>query len=774
MQIPSSISSPVLQEEDDEFLSTRARKFLLSSSLVRDACVSRLQINYKKDLISVKMYERFYSKWAVSLYYTFAIINLGTIFIEYPSVILINKQSPSYQIPLVINFICEAYFYYRWYIINEISEKGKWNNLASKASIIILLLMSLDAIVYIVCQHVPNATPVRWSRFLRPILLLTFPENRRLRAAFINLRFTAVDVLPVFCLLLACVGLVSIVAVTAIASQGLKYPNGTPYFISFTEVFWELYVLTTSANSPDVIIPAYEHNRFYITLYIFVSTVCNWLFLGILTACVYNSYKSHLGESVMSAVSKRKKRLDEAFRLVATHSPTGELGISQGTFMRLMRIAKPGRSEDALRVIFHILDNNRSGYLSMGEFGRLAEYIRTNLVEVELSRKHFETFVPKFYHLYTSSPFQAFKRLAEHRVIKWFFISLVVANGMTAVLLRNFPTIQETVEWFFTFVFLIELVLNYVTCGGVRFFDDGWNIFDCVIVFGALFSQMLQGGLEAMGITVIGGITQVLLLIRLLRLLKLLSVVPSFKAISNCIMAILPSLSAYAIILLILYYIYACLGMEVFSYFYEPPEDHNYTRHNSCHAAALRNTDFARWHYCLFNFNSITESYIMLFVITVGNNWQVLADGITRVTSRWARMFFLLIHWTCVLLVLNVILAFIIEAFLIEYDAHATKFEMYVHQRLEELGMDAQTELEKRGIKGYGQPGFHMTHKQLELAFPPNSPAIKAFLLKADVASLEVLMFRMFEREVEDLIANYRSSIQQQYRSRDAYAQLNS
>ncbi|KAA0201090.1 Two pore calcium channel protein 1 [Fasciolopsis buskii] len=763
-------------EEDEEYLSARARRFVLGSTLMRDACVSRLEINYKRDLVSVKMYERFYSKYGVILFYVFTVVNLLTIVLEYPSSILIRNHELPYYIPLLINLICEGYFYFRWYMIHSMSEKGKlWENLSTKLTLVILVLMSVDAVIFVICQHVRFATPVRWSRGLRPILLLTFPENHRLRAAFFNLRRTAVDVLPVFCLFLATVIFSSIVALTMLTDQKLHYPNGKSYFPDFIDVFWDLYVLTTTANSPDVIIPAYESNRIFILLYIFICAICNWLFMGILTASVYNSYKAHLGEFVVTSVAKRKRKLDEAFFLVATRAPDGEAGISQGTFLRLMRIVKPRRSEDSLKVLFHILNKSRSGYLNLGEFGRLSEYMQAHLVEVELSRKYFQRFLPKFYDLYTSPRFQLFKQVVDHQVTKVFFISLVVANGITAVFCRSYPSIQTAIEWSFTLVFLLEVIINYLASGGVLYFEDGWNIFDCVIVVTALFGQILETVLTGIGVRLPTGITQMLLLLRLIRLLKVFSVVPKFRAVINCILTIIPSLLAYATILLILFYLYSCFGMEVFSYLYEPPPQHNYSTKTDCYQSQFAGKEFSAWHYCLFNFNSITEAFIMLLVLTVGNNWHVFAEGIELATNRWSRIFFLIIHWTCVLLVLNVVLAFIIEAFLIEYDAHASRFEVYIEEKLEEIGMNADTELAKRGIYDYRKPGFQITRKLLDSAFPVNSPRSKAFYLQSDTASIEILMFRMFEKEVEELLLTYRSSLRQpRFKAHDALATVGS
>ena len=36
--------------------------------------------------------------------------------------------------------------------------------------------------------------------------------------------------------------------------------NGDPYFYTFLDSYWDLYVLVTTANNPDIMMPAYNKN----------------------------------------------------------------------------------------------------------------------------------------------------------------------------------------------------------------------------------------------------------------------------------------------------------------------------------------------------------------------------------------------------------------------------------------------------------------------------------------------------------------------------------
>ncbi|VDP35473.1 unnamed protein product [Schistosoma margrebowiei] len=277
-------------DENYRNLNHRARQLVLATTLIRDACETRLEINFKRDLLSVQLYEHYYSKSYVILYYILTLINLLTIILEYPGNIWINGKPLPYYIPLIINLLCECYFYYRWYIIYVISDKKSLkSNISFIATIIILLLMTIDAIIYIICHELNFSYSIRWSRALRPILLLTFPENRRLRAAFFNLRRTLIDVLPVF------------------------------------------------------------------------------------------------GEFVLKTIIKRKKKLDEAFQLISILNINKQLGIHQNIFLQLMNIVKPNYNNDSLKIIFYLLNKNKSGYLLKHEFERLTEYMQLKFEMIELN-----------------------------------------------------------------------------------------------------------------------------------------------------------------------------------------------------------------------------------------------------------------------------------------------------------------------------------------------------------------------------------------------------
>ncbi|VEL41010.1 unnamed protein product [Protopolystoma xenopodis] len=270
------------------------------------------------------------------------------------------------------------------------------------------------------------------------------------------------------------------------------------------------------------------------------------------------------------------------------------------------------------------------------------------------------------------------------------------------------------------------------------------------------------------------------------RLLKIFIRIKPFLVVVNCILTILPSLLAYACMLFILFYFFATIGMTYFAGLFTPPTNLSYTNLSNetvnCNNSRLADSEYVSWHYCIFNFNSLTEAFVIMLVLTVGNNWHIFTAGHEAVTNRWTRLFFLIIHISCVLLVLNIVLAFIIEAFLIQFEAQKSSFEEEIRERLRELNIEANEQLSLRGLIGYNESGFMLTREMLDQAFPEEeeeedgeetrkkrnsvSREFTAFLLHEETTSIEVMLIRMFQSELEELSTSYMKNISERTSSR--------
>ena len=98
--------------------------------------------------------------------------------------------------------------------------------------------------------------------------------------------------------------------------------------------------------------------------------------------------------------------------------------------------------------------------------------------------------------------------------------------------------------------FVIEILLKLFARGG-RFFKNGWNIFDVVIVGAALVPG-------AQGLSVLRAL-------RILRVLRVISVAPSLRRVVEGFVTALPGMGSVFLLMAIIFYIGAVIATKLFS-----------------------------------------------------------------------------------------------------------------------------------------------------------------------------------------------------------------
>jgi len=154
---------------------------------------------------------------------------------------------------------------------------------------------------------------------------------------------------------------------------------------------------------------------------------------------------------------------------------------------------------------------------------------------------------------------QLCKKIAES---KWFqnFITLaiLVAGILVGIATytefsEKYHSILEVANKLVLWIFVAEVVIKMIAEGKKpwRYFNDGWNIFDFIIVAAAF---MPFGGSSV----------AVLRLLRLLRVLKLVKALPKLQLLVSALLKSIPSMGYVSILLLLLFYIYAVAAVFFF------------------------------------------------------------------------------------------------------------------------------------------------------------------------------------------------------------------
>ena len=155
------------------------------------------------------------------------------------------------------------------------------------------------------------------------------------------------------------------------------------------------------------------------------------------------------------------------------------------------------------------------------------------------------------------------KRIADSKFFQDFIVYAILFAGLLVGIQTyeiSSPTVRgwmgtiDVLDQIILWIFVVEVVIKMVAEGNRpwRYFLDAWNVFDFVIVavcflpFDAEYAAVLR-------------------LLRLLRVLKLVRALPRLQVLVATLLKSIPSLMYVSILLLLLFYVYACAGVFIFS-----------------------------------------------------------------------------------------------------------------------------------------------------------------------------------------------------------------
>jgi len=152
-----------------------------------------------------------------------------------------------------------------------------------------------------------------------------------------------------------------------------------------------------------------------------------------------------------------------------------------------------------------------------------------------------------------------FRKIVDSRTFQYFIIGVILAAGVI-VGLETYPGLMDThgdllhlLDHIVLYIFVVEILLKIGAKGSKpwEFFNDGWNVFDFIIV--AVCFMPIGGAYIA-----------VLRLARILRVFRLVSALPKLQILVGALLKSIPSMSYVGILLFLLFYIYAVIGTFMF------------------------------------------------------------------------------------------------------------------------------------------------------------------------------------------------------------------
>uniref|UniRef100_A0A4X1THD0 Voltage-dependent calcium channel protein TPC1 n=1 Tax=Sus scrofa TaxID=9823 RepID=A0A4X1THD0_PIG len=520
----------------------------------------------------------------------------------------------------------------------------------------VLVVQFVEAIVVLVRQ----TSHVRVTRALRCIFLV---DCRYCGGVRRNLRQIFQSLPPFMDILLL---LLFFMIIFAILGFYLFSPNPSdPYFSTLEDSIVSLFVLLTTANFPDVMMPSYSRNPWSCVFFIVYLSIELYFIMNLLLAVVFDTFNDIEKRKFKSLLLHKRTAIQHAYRLLVSHRRPA--GISYRQFEGLMRFYKPRMSAGERYLTFKALNQSNRPLLSLKDFYDIYEVAALKW-KAKRNREHWFDELPR-------TAFLIFKDLVVAVNGVWILVETFMMKG------GNF--FSKHVPWsylVFLTIYGVELFLKVAGLGPVEYLSSGWNLFDfSVTAFAFLGLLALAFNMEPFYFIVV---------LRPLQLLRLFKLKKRYRNVLDTMFELLPRMASLGLTLLTFYYSFAIVGMEFFCGILYP---------NCCNTSTV--ADAYRWlnrtmgnrtvveegYYYLNNFDNILNSFVTLFELTVVNNWYIIMEGVTSQTSHWSRLYFMTFY-IVTMVVMTIIVAFILEAFV---------FRMNYSRKNQDSEVDGGITLEK-------------------------------------------------------------------------------
>ncbi|CAI9173911.1 unnamed protein product [Rangifer tarandus platyrhynchus] len=681
---PSSSEEPPDLEDQD---------LLLAAAYVSDAQYNR-NVPFETSPQAIRLYH-VYNHWTMrAATYFFIWVDLALALFEEPAVFPLP-----FLVTSIAEVLCLTAFFGRLVHFAKVTPlKVFWKDTKNICVMVTIVLTLIDLVIYASLEAV-NIRGVRWSRALRPVFLINFPESRQIRRAFRSIRNTLPDILYVFLLFLFSMMIFSLMALKLFGDRGLRTVEGSPYFTNILDIAFELYVLVTTANSPDVMMPAYELNWWYSLYFITYIIINTYLFMSVFLAVVYNNYRKHLKNEIHTLAYLKRHKMTEAFNILKVKVGTAFV-VKEARWRQLVKVVAPDISSSHLELLLRISDEGQTGHVDKMNFLRLADLLNIRVVAINIKRHPLETWMPRVYQSSTSLLVQ---KMVQHRIFVWVYDVIILINTIF-IALDEKDSLISYAEWLFLSLYIFEILLKLYTYEPRAYFgrNQFWNWFDTLIIIAALLATVANTTIQGQKYSS-QQILDIVLILRILRLLRVIVSIQRFRVIVTTLINIGPTMLTFGGLVLVVYYAFAIIGMEAFHgkvHFLDPGSGSPDAL--VCGNPALKDSAFARGRYCKNNFNDLASSLILLTELTVVNHFALLADGFALVTRQAAKLYFIGFHIVVVILIVNIFIAFILEAFFVAYSLEKSEVETAIEKKIQELGVGVQEEeVQDGGLIGH-------------------------------------------------------------------------
>uniref|UniRef100_A0A8C1PCV1 Two pore segment channel 2 n=1 Tax=Cyprinus carpio TaxID=7962 RepID=A0A8C1PCV1_CYPCA len=511
---------------------------------------------------------------------------------------------------------------------------------------------------------------LRVRRLIRPFFLL---QNSSLMKKTLKcIKRTLPEIASVILLLALHLCLFTMIGMLIFSKSDDPKKNGEweTYFKNLPKSLSSLLVLLTTANNPDVMIPAYSLNRGYSIFFILFSVFGTYLLMNLMTAIIYNQFRGYLLMSVQTSIIRRRLGIRAAFEVLCCpgrgHTSTqSEVAVN----MFLQVLGRVHMKSHCRQAIIKAAQQFPDGFINGEAFQRLfIELDKDFMKEHPLKPEYSSPVLQHIQYMYSHFYIVVLGNVVALANVICICTVLVLNSEKSASEKNNFY--MEILNCIFILYYLIEMLLKIVAFGWRGYLSYRNNIFDgffTVLLLVTFARDPVPGRVMPLW--------EMVRLVNMLIVFRFLRIIPEIKlmaVVASTLVDLVKNLRAFAGILLVKTF------LIIFILFTSEPRLSLCSPFSLISNSSIENkTDgpfsmdcgtFEQLEYWPNNFDDFASSLVLLYNIMVVNNWHVFTDAYTRYTTEWSLVYFVAWWLTSSVMWVNLFVALILENFTYKWD----------------------------------------------------------------------------------------------------------
>uniref|UniRef100_A0A3P8Y128 Ion transport domain-containing protein n=1 Tax=Esox lucius TaxID=8010 RepID=A0A3P8Y128_ESOLU len=471
------------------------------------------------------------------------------------------------------------------------------------------------------------------------------------------------------------------------------------YFKNLSQSLTSLLVLLTTANNPDVMTPAYTLHRGFSIFFILFSGFGTYFLMNLLTAIIYNQFRGYL-MSVQTSILRRCMGIRAAFDLLHCQSHRDITFSEDDTIecipvQTVQMVMKRVQMKDYYReAIMKVTCQSYSGRIPREAFQRLFDELDKDRIKKHHPLPEYSSkFLQMVQYIFTKHSVTVVGNVVALANVVCICIILVIECEKTVSEREDY---LETVNCFFILYYLLEMLLKMTAFGWKTYVSYGSNIFDgsltvLLLVGISIFSTYrlpfsywnpVHGGPIALW--------ELVRLVNMLIVFRFLRIIPNIKLmalVASTLVDLVKNLRAFAGILVVVYYVFAILGVWLFK--------GAITAHSAVNKS-LQCGSYEQLGYWSNNFDDFASALVLLYNIMMMNNWNVFLDAYSRYTTEWSKIYFIAWWLTSSVMWVNLFVALILEVKKVRQIEEPTEEEvvtkLHAHHHLQHLTMSVSVD----------------------------------------------------------------------------------